>query len=330
MPGFITHYLFGDRVLQLMKDPFTKNILLGRRQVFNLGTQGPDIFFYHGAWPWSKGKGVDKIGNRLHHEQTGAFYSACLEYVTGCPEKEKTLLTAYICGHLCHYSLDCHAHPYIYYRSGFGRKGEASASKYDSYHHRFETAVDVLMLQHVQQLKPGELNTSSLVKVEQEEGNALGRMYAVVLKKVYGMDISPETIYKTISDMVSIRAALRDKSGMKKKGVQWIENLLGRYPILSGMIHPSTVNDGLDYLNRKHAPWYLPWDNTVKSTASFFELSAAAATEATPLCEGICMGLSGKATMDTTLQRIGNRSYSTGVDCTLDTEFKYFDCIFEK
>ena len=36
-----------------------------------------------------------------------------------------------------------------------------------------------------------------------------------------------------------------------------------------------------------------------------------------------------KIPIDDALELIGNRSFSSGLDCDMDVKFKYFDCIFE-
>lgn len=51
MPGFMTHYLFGVKNLQQIRQNGECRTLLEsidrNKTVFQLGLQGPDIFFYH-------------------------------------------------------------------------------------------------------------------------------------------------------------------------------------------------------------------------------------------------------------------------------------------
>ena len=51
MPGFTTHYLFGVKNLkQLEREADCQELVYrirGDQTVFQLGLQGPDIFFYH-------------------------------------------------------------------------------------------------------------------------------------------------------------------------------------------------------------------------------------------------------------------------------------------
>ncbi len=329
MPALLTHYLCGNAMLQLIKDEHIKNHMSSRWNVFNLGTQGPDIFFYYGAWPWAKSNGIKVLGDRMHEERTGEFILEALKYVIECDEPAKSVLTAYLCGYICHYVLDCHTHPYIFYKTGFVLKGEAYTSKYTYYHRMFETALDVLMLKRELGKRPPEFKASEQIRISRQTSQVIGEMYSKVLRKVYNVDINPEPVCRAIADMTGIAAVLRDKTGIKKKLLSGIERRLGRQPMFSSMILPLEINDGLDYLNTSHSAWYLPWDNSASLTSSFVESFEAAAAESKTIIEAIHFCLSSNNTYERLIPLIGNRSFSTGEDCSLELEFKYFDCIYE-
>ena len=46
MPGFTTHYLFGQQTYQHLHTSGLKQNIQKYHKVFSLGLQGPDIFFY--------------------------------------------------------------------------------------------------------------------------------------------------------------------------------------------------------------------------------------------------------------------------------------------
>ena len=69
MPALLTHYLCGDMVLKSIDAPGAADMIIQHRNLFNLGTQGPDIFFYHNALPWVKGESLSKLGGKLHSEK---------------------------------------------------------------------------------------------------------------------------------------------------------------------------------------------------------------------------------------------------------------------
>lgn len=330
MPALLTHYLCGNAMLKLIEDDHIKSHISSHRTVFNLGTQGPDIFFYYGAWPWIKGNAIKKLGDRMHEEKTGEFILEALKYVTTADDVSKGVLTAYICGFLCHYELDCHTHPYIFYKTGFVLKGEAYTSKYTCCHRMFETALDVLMLKRQLGERPSEFKASEQIRISRQTALIIGEMYSRVLRKVYNVDINPDLISRAIADMTGITAVLRDKTGIKKMLLSTIEKSLGRQPLFSSMIRPLEINDSLDYLNTSHSPWHLPWDLSKEYTSSFPEMFEAAAKEAAKLCIAAVSCITKRTGTEVIQPLIGSRSFSTGIDCSQDIEFKYFDCIYEK
>lgn len=47
MPGFTTHYIFGMKAYNDMPNSQLKHIVAKYRWLYQLGLQGPDIFFYN-------------------------------------------------------------------------------------------------------------------------------------------------------------------------------------------------------------------------------------------------------------------------------------------
>jgi hypothetical protein len=329
MPAAVTHYLCGNRVLKLIKNNNIKDTITNRRSIFNLGTQGPDIFFYYGAWPWSKNKGIPKLGNRIHKEKTGKFFAEALKYIIESDEPSKGILTAYMYGYLCHYVLDCRIHPYVFYKTGFIRRGEEYSAKFNCYHRMFEASLDVLMLKHEFNKKPRDIKVSETIAISREAADVISEMYSKVLMHVHDIDVGNEYVCQAINDTVGIAAALRDVIGIKKSLLLSIEKVLGRPPLFSSMIMPLKVKDDLDYLNSSHRVWYPPWDDSQELTSSFIENFEAAVSESTKIIEATFSCLTGKIDLESLMLLIGNRSFTTGEDCDLDLEFKYYDCVYD-
>ncbi|ATW25720.1 zinc dependent phospholipase C family protein [Candidatus Formimonas warabiya] len=327
MPSLITHYLCGEKAAQLLENTPGETVIKEHRALFNLGTQGPDIFFYHRVWPWTKSQGVEKIGHRMHEYQVGDFFSQAINYIINQRDGERNRLTAYLCGYLCHYALDLYTHPYIFFKSGFIRPGELSTAKYTCYHRIFETALDLLMLDRMLKKRPTDLRISQLIQVEKEEAGLLGKMYQSNLEMM-GISVTTAQVVQAIQDMICVQAVLADRWGLKKRLLSSLERILGKYPLMSSMIYPAVIADGLDYLNMRHSPWSLPWDRSVESRLSFPELFDLAVQEAKGMCEALLLFLSGQGNIQDVLQAIGNRSFSTGLDCCLNLEFHFYNCIF--
>ncbi len=117
MPALHTHLRFGREVLNTLPEPYTK-VIERFPEAFALGTQGPDILFYHKPL---KSNEIRKRGSILHTWSGEKFFLAQGEkLLENAPDgKVETLLenngalAAYTCGFLCHFTLDTLCHPYI-------------------------------------------------------------------------------------------------------------------------------------------------------------------------------------------------------------------------
>lgn len=116
MPAIYAHLRFGEEVAKTLPVPFTE--LIERfPEAFHLGTQGPDILFYH--HPMKK-NGIRKRGGYLHTFSGEKFFAEQSEKLISADTKTLTelfdkngALAAYLVGFLCHFTLDTLCHPYI-------------------------------------------------------------------------------------------------------------------------------------------------------------------------------------------------------------------------
>ncbi len=103
MPAFYAHHRFGEEVAQTL-DGKLAEIIREHRVQFDIGLQGPDIFFFYR--PHTGGGRVAKYGHHLHDISAFPFFEHAMEVVErkGVLGKE---------GFICHYILDSHCHGYI-------------------------------------------------------------------------------------------------------------------------------------------------------------------------------------------------------------------------
>ncbi|MBE5745281.1 MAG: hypothetical protein E7355_03990 [Clostridiales bacterium] len=117
MPALYTHYRFGEEVIKALPVCFSDHVDK-YPEAFALGTQGPDILFYH--HPLKKNE-IRSYGTHLHDIAAEDFYldmaALLLENATGESAEEvlskNGAFAAYICGFLCHFTLDVSCHKYI-------------------------------------------------------------------------------------------------------------------------------------------------------------------------------------------------------------------------
>lgn len=87
MPAYCTHYIFACELLPALTELAGFDL---NRDAVMLGTQGPDVFFFHRIAPWMPGRSQRKIGSRLHRAKPGDILDAMAEYCTRC-STERTL-----------------------------------------------------------------------------------------------------------------------------------------------------------------------------------------------------------------------------------------------
>lgn len=328
MPSLITHYLCGDRWLKKLDNSNMKSILLEHRNVFNIGTQGPDIFFYYRIWPWSKTNGIDKIASKFHNSEVSQVFIEAINYIKEA-KCHKELMTSYILGYASHLALDSITHPYIYYMTGFDG-AEGFKQKYSCYHSRFEKAIDILMLEKELQLNHLELSIKDLISIKPFEANILGAFYESILLNTFQLQLPPKAVSIAISDMLKVYSLLKDKQGYKMSLFKWLEKKLKHTNYVSSNIYPHRLINSLDYLNLEGKSWHPPWDNTIVRKESFIELFDRAVSETDTLCRNVYQCLEGEKSIEDVIQIIGNRSYLTGINCDLETVMKYHKCIYER
>lgn len=121
MPALYAHLRFGEDVLHYL--PASISYFLEKyHEAFALGTQGPDILFYH--QPLKRNE-LRAHGTFLHTLSGKEFFLAQAKKLTQRCQTDSVreifemngAYAAYVCGFLCHFSLDVACHPFIDYNS---------------------------------------------------------------------------------------------------------------------------------------------------------------------------------------------------------------------
>lgn len=331
MPNTLTHYLCGLEAVKNLENEKCRKLILKHQNVFNLGTQGPDILFFYELWPWTPKTFSPNIGQTMHTAKVNPFFKGFINYIIKQNDYIKEILTVYFMGFLCHNCMDSLGHPYVFYRSGFKTPSDPNVKLYQYYHRRFETNTDVLLCKKLLNKKVHELNHDKLMEISYIEQNIISDMYISVVKSVYKVELQKKKIIKALKDMLFIEKLSKDPYGIKRGLVGAIDGIIYRFPLYSSIIFPLEVNDGLDYLNLEHREWCMPYDNTIKSTQSFMDLFKEAYRKShrffDVLYSSIFLNNSG---ITYALKLFGNNSYTSGINCDTEAEFKYCDNIFVK
>lgn len=278
MPGFLTHYLFGRQILTkldlITSSSLFKTAVKKHPTVFNLGTQGPDLFFYYLPSNFNPKK---KLGTLMHQNRTGSFFANCLDYL-GKPQRHDTrdVFAAYLAGMICHYALDSYAHPYIYARTGYD-DSTAGTMTYLANHCQFESNLDSIMLQQLRHRLPSSFDASRCIRLSEMELHALASSLTdTVTKTFFPNEAAPYTtrgfMLRAIKHMPIKIRFLHDNGGMKRPVVEWMEKKTIKANILSCLFTIDEIKHPAYILNQNHDPWCNPWNREQCYSSSFLDI----------------------------------------------------------
>lgn len=282
MPACITHHYFAKNVLASLKD---KNEI--NECAFLWGAQGPDFFFCQSFLPWRKDKTISAYGNRLHEALPSHTLNAMREF-TQIHSDATTL--SYVLGFICHYSLDCTAHPYINFLSAqlaAERENETASTM----HSEVEAALDTITLRSETGKLPSEISLGKMFPKNEAVQRKIAALYSYVISKVFGEAAAEEQIFTAAKDAHFLFTLLTDRTGFKKKLVAAAES--GKPHSISSHFVPITERDDVDYANLQQSVWQANGEETDKS---FFTLAEEAQSLAVDLIENFATEDFSKAT----------------------------------
>jgi hypothetical protein len=268
MPGYITHNAFGRKEYRNISEGIVKEAIRKNINVFYVGLQGPDIFFYFPGYFLINKK---NIGSIMHTSKTGEYMEKMLEYVLEMKNNnEKLVSIAYIAGFLGHYSLDRTCHPYIYWKTDVMHK----TKNYHAKHVALETDIDFIMCKKIYKKNISEFQYRNMAKLSKAQRETLAKMLSYALKETYdNIRINYEIVYSALLSFSYIIGKIKDTNGKKGKIVKKLENKL------IGHEHFSTlfIGDGyriknVDPMNLTNSEWFNPWNSEVKEHTNFYEL----------------------------------------------------------
>ncbi len=309
MPFIFSHAILGERVREKLP-PDTRAFINAHAQAFLLGCQGPDPFLYNHLLTLPIRRAERQPSARLHNTRVEEVMREMLSYACAHP-----VCAAYFLGYLCHYALDCAAHPYVRCRTN--RTG----------HTRFEAGIDSRLLNQMG-TSIRETPPMPLLEVNDDALGEIDGMYARVFPCVYGVHAAG-LFKRSCRRMQRWTRRLYDPKGKKRRALLRLETLLGKPHILSGMLFTAEPTDGIDYLNRSRSPWSPPWKPEEAHLETYEELFWQAENEARELCTAAWEAVKA-GELAPALKRIGARSFSTGLPWREEAPLMRTENIFEE
>lgn len=294
MPAFCTHYIFLEEMADFLKESadFKFNI-----DAAAIGTQGPDIFFFHRIIPvFMPGIPKSKVGSALHRAKPSAIFDAFRDYCRFSPDIDAA--KSYMYGFIMHYALDRRCHPFVYsfQEKILQRNNHLHKS---SAHNRIEMAMDTYLLsKHMNCNDPFEFDSSATITSDISVIEEISHLLSFVIPRVTDKQISEKEISQAILDTKRMQKILCDRSGFLKTVCRIAESLLAPligYYRFSAMIKPKDLEKAKKYGNINRQAWISPYDSGTFHNESFedlFELSKADAKELISGFNRMCLGYS--------------------------------------
>ena len=322
MPGFTTHYIFGMKAYNDM--PFTplKHTIAKYRWLYQLGLQGPDMFFYN--IPILRHRDYRNVGSYMHEHKVSAFFECCLRRIgTIRSRQQQEEAISYLAGFMNHYIADSICHPYVYGRIGY--PVDAPTSMHHGMHAHLENELDAILLWKYKKKKPSEFNQTATICLNGQEIQFISHFLASCINETYypityrnNFQVTPAMVHRSIWALRFGCRTLSDKTGKKKFGIAQVESIFVNHPVASAKMVTDSVTDYRSSCNLNHEAWGNPWDPTRVSTASFVDLFH----ETLDKCSRVYALLNSAVTdnmpldkqdLSPLLAELGNESYHSGL-----------------
>jgi len=322
VPGFTTHYLFGVKNLQRLKKSAACPVLFQSieqyKTVFQLGLQGPDLFFYYFVSQLKK----TKLGSITHKTLTGDF----LQCLVQAPElfskeKERQVARAYAAGFIGHYILDTEIHPYVYYMTGYG---DALKQKGYADHITLESDMDACLLMRYAKKLPSEFPHWRTIAFRAHTRTVVAAVLHHVYHTVYPQPSQSKAFFSRA--ICSIQSATRlayNPNNYKRQAVEKLERLILGKPAISPVIPTDDITFE-DPLNLQHKTWNNPWnpnDVSVQSVPQLIKKASARYQKIFRQLEKFYQADKSEDSYDIVLeelgQLLGQKSYHSGLDWIL-------------
>ena len=87
MPGFTTHYILGMKAFNDLPSNPLKHIISKYRWLYQLGLQGPDMFFYN--IPILRHRDYRNVGSYMHEHHVNLFFDVYLKQIAQIHSKQQ-------------------------------------------------------------------------------------------------------------------------------------------------------------------------------------------------------------------------------------------------
>lgn len=272
MPAIITHDLFGRDLIDKGLVPMGPSS--AERQAFLLGNQGPDPLFYS-IVASVRMKGFNHLGSLMHDEKTPELLTAFHNALKDFAGADIFIARAYALGFLCHYSLDSHMHPLVYFwQHNMCEVGVPDLTPENGHevHAAIESEFDEMVL-YVKQGKTivdfapqKEILRSTDFALE-----VISRLYCKVVDEVWDLQIPGDMFMACVKRFRAAAGVFHSPKGIRRHAIGTIEELVRPYSFLRAMSHRAQPLEDSLFANSQHGTWMEPATGDLR-TDSFWDI----------------------------------------------------------
>lgn len=203
MPSTYAHYRFGAQILPKLPPDVRKSI--GRyRRLFDIGLQGPDIFFYFNP---AKQTAVGDLSGKYHAQSGLDFFTRVCKRQRLEPAEPGR---AYLYGLLGHYCLDATCHPFIQRHTQSGPVR----------HSALETEFDRYLLEKDGRQPPHTQDLSEYLQLTKDECAVAAGFYS---------GVTPAHIGQCIRNMSLCARLLAGANSIYRRAMTALLDITGKY-----------------------------------------------------------------------------------------------------
>lgn len=218
MPATYAHYRFGQMVSAALTGERARAVR-HFQQLFDVGTHGPDPFFYFNPLLHTR---TGQLGKTFHHQSGKVFFEHAARIYRQAPSEGSL---SYLYGLLSHYALDSHCHPVVNAVAAEGKVG----------HTELETEFDRYLLTVDGKIPACHFDLSDRIRLTRGE---------CATAAAYFPPTSPTAIGMCVRHMAWVNHAL---AGKNRERLEKIFRLGGRSA--AQMVMSRDPNPNCQYLN---------------------------------------------------------------------------------
>lgn len=272
MPNLITHYFFADKVKEKLPEDILK-IINKQPQAFKLGAIGPDFMFALREL----GLKEKMFPNSMQFLNMHEVFFKSGQYLR---DNYDDITYSYLLGLMCHYVSDHLVHPYVNYFVEHYTAKHLPTNQVPSIHTLIESAIDSHICDELLKIPCHKFPAHKTCQASKKVKMAISNLYENVIGSIFGFKSTAKRYCLSFTLTKYFMRFSVDKTGLKKKFFDKLENILGGKKRITALMRPPEGYRKIDYINLKKVKWLKVRNGNEYSEENVYELLERAAERA--------------------------------------------------